>query len=92
MSDKDAFAWLSGQLRGMLDLCLAMLITHPNPKEVRRLFEKMMVATAAQIEAGGLPEKYQAGLKNISSEVAKVLAELDAIDQLQVAKPEGVGH
>jgi hypothetical protein len=92
MSDKDTFAWLSGQLRGMLDLCLAIATTHPNPKALRKIFEKISTETAEEIEAGGLPENYQKGLRNISSEVSKALAALDATDQFEAIPPQGAAH
>ena len=89
-SDQDLHT-LAGQLRAMLDLCVAIIVTHPRPQEVLPIFDKLAGAAQKKANEDGMSSYYIHGLENFSIQLKATLQTTGQIDALQTLPPQG-GH
>ncbi|WP_085214978.1 hypothetical protein [Methylomagnum ishizawai] len=72
MSSKAAFAYMYGQMQGMLDLMTALLATHPDSKSAYEAYEKFRGASVQRAIDGERPDEFLQGMAWVQAELAKV--------------------
>lgn len=81
----------AGQTRVLLDLCIALITTHPQKKEALQTFGKLIEKSYQKAASGNSDEAYLAGMNSFAELVSDALQLDMQADQTSSAKPGDSG-
>jgi hypothetical protein len=70
----EEYAKLLGQNKVLLDVCVALISTHPQPERIRAIFEELRAQTFEQASQVGVPASFASGVESVSTRILEALS------------------
>lgn len=90
MNDQEV-AIHAGKVQAIANMCIALVVAHPEPAGVQRIFERICRQTIERSATNLMPREYKLGVESIVRLLSEATGVAVAVDLLSAVPPSG-GH